>query len=139
MERSTHHVRLTAAGTLLLGEARLILNHVDRAAAAARTMTGTDAILRVAVGDPGFDTMPVVLAAVRHHHPNPVEVHQIEAGVPEQCRLLAQGRLDVGIGRATHPPEGVASEAPAERLGWTARREPGDAAAIAPVTARRAG
>ncbi|MGW3544192.1 LysR substrate-binding domain-containing protein [Nocardia niigatensis] len=110
VERSTHYVRLTAAGTLLLSEARLILSHVDRAAAATRTMTGPDAILRVAVGDASFDTMPVVLAAVRRHHPNLVEVHQIEAGVPEQCRLLAQGRLDVGIGRAAQLPAGVASE-----------------------------
>ncbi|MFE3195038.1 LysR family transcriptional regulator [Nocardia sp. NPDC059240] len=110
VERSTHHVRLTAAGVLLLAEARLILSHVDRAAAAARTMTGTDAIARVALGDASFDTMPMVLAAVRHHHPRLVEVHQIEAGVPEQCRMLAQGHLDVGIGRATQLPAGVASE-----------------------------
>lgn len=110
VERSTHHVRLTAAGTLLLGEARLILSHVDRAAAAARTMTGTDSVLRVAMGDASFDTMPVVLAAVREHHPNLLEVHEVEAGVPEQCRLLAQGRLDVGIGRAVQLPSGVASE-----------------------------
>ena len=36
LERTTHHVRLTAAGSAFLLEARQILAHVDRAAAAAQ-------------------------------------------------------------------------------------------------------
>ena len=36
LERSTHHVSLTAAGAVLLVEARQILAHVDRAAAVTR-------------------------------------------------------------------------------------------------------
>lgn len=37
VERSTHHVALTAAGVLFLVEARQILAHADRAAQVART------------------------------------------------------------------------------------------------------
>jgi hypothetical protein len=36
-------------------------------------------------------------------------IHQVEASVPEQYRQLADGRLDVGIGRAAHAPPEVAS------------------------------
>ena len=36
LERSTHHVALTAAGAVFLAEARQILAHADRAAAVAR-------------------------------------------------------------------------------------------------------
>jgi DNA-binding transcriptional LysR family regulator len=36
VERSTHHVALTAAGTVLLAEARQILARADRAVEAAR-------------------------------------------------------------------------------------------------------
>ena len=36
LERSTHHVSLTAAGAVFLVEARQILAHVDRAAGVAR-------------------------------------------------------------------------------------------------------
>ena len=36
LERSTHHVALTAAGVVFLVEARQILAHADRAAQAAR-------------------------------------------------------------------------------------------------------
>ncbi len=40
LERSTHHVSLTAAGAVFLVEARQILAHVDRAAAVARGRGG---------------------------------------------------------------------------------------------------
>jgi DNA-binding transcriptional LysR family regulator len=109
VERSTHHVRLTPAGNVLLIEARDILGHVDRAMAATRAAPAANAIVRVAVGDPSFDSMPRILATVRGHHPR-LEVHQIEACAPEQYRLLAERRLDVGIGRASNAPAWVASE-----------------------------
>ena len=44
--------------------------------------------------------MPQVLQAVLVTRPD-LEIHRIEASVPEQCRLLADGRLDVGFGRAS--------------------------------------
>jgi DNA-binding transcriptional LysR family regulator len=109
VERSTHHVRLTAAGDVLLTEARDILGHVEHAAAAARAAATANTMIRIAVGDACFDSMPRILAAVRDNDPR-LEIHQIEAPIPEQCRLLAERSLDVGFGLATHAPVSVASE-----------------------------
>jgi DNA-binding transcriptional LysR family regulator len=109
VERSTHHVRLTAAGDAFLFETRQILGHIERATTAARTATRVTSTIRAAMGDASYDTMPLILGAVRKHHPA-LEIHQIEAGVPKQYRLLAEGRVDVGIGRAAHAPAAVASE-----------------------------
>ena len=109
VDRSTHHVRLTAAGQTLLVEARQILTHVEQASAATRTATAASSIVRVCVGDPTFDSMPRILRVLRDEQPG-LEIHEVEASVPEQYRLLADGRIDVGIGRASHAPPTVASE-----------------------------
>src|SRR5690242_8477424 len=100
LERTTHHVRLTAAGSAFLLEARQILAHVDRAAAAA---------LRAGTVDASYDSMPAILRRVQGRLPD-LEIHQVEAGVPEQYMLLAGGQLDIGIGRASLAPPEVASE-----------------------------
>ncbi len=52
--------------------------------------------------------MPQILRAVQERFPD-LEIHQVEAGVPEQFTLLADGRIDVGFGRAAHAPGYVAS------------------------------
>jgi hypothetical protein len=39
-----------------------------------------------------------------------LEVHQVEAGVPQQFRRLVEGRLDVGLERASLAPPEVASQ-----------------------------
>jgi DNA-binding transcriptional LysR family regulator len=109
LERSTHHVALTPAGTAFLVEARQILAHVDRAAEAARRASGAPPSLRVGVVDAAYDSMPLILREVQARHPD-LEIHQVEAGVPEQFALLAGGRLDVGLGRASLAPPQVASE-----------------------------
>ncbi|MBU3065425.1 LysR family transcriptional regulator [Nocardia sp. NEAU-G5] len=109
LERTTHYVRLTPAGDVMLSETRRILHNLDHAVAATRAAT-VAAELRVAVGDASFDTMPLILDAVRDHLPALIEIHHVEAGVPEQYRLLAEGRLDIGIGRAAHAPNGIASQ-----------------------------
>src|ERR1700733_6807705 len=64
LERSTHHVALTAAGAAFLAEARLILAHADRAADAARNAAAAGAPLRVAVTDASYDSMPQILREV---------------------------------------------------------------------------
>ncbi len=109
VDRSTHHVRLTTAGQTLLVEARQILTHVEQASAATRTATAATSIVRVCVGDAGFDSMPKVLRALRDEHPA-LEIHEVEASVPDQYRLLADGRIDVGIGRASQAPLTITSE-----------------------------
>ena len=52
--------------------------------------------------------MPQILHEVQAGYPGLV-IHQVEASVPEQYRQLADGRLDVGIGRAAQAPPQVAS------------------------------
>jgi len=109
LERTTHHVRLTAAGSALLLEARQILAHVDRAAAAAQRAARSAPALRVGTVDASYDSMPAIVRRVQARLPD-LEIHQVEAGVPEQYMLLAGGRLDIGIGRASLAPPEVASE-----------------------------
>ena len=108
LERSTHHVGLTAAGVVFLAEARRILAQVDRAAAVARSAAGAAAALRVGIIDSSYDSMPQILYEVQARHPGLV-IHQVEVGVPEQYQQLIEGRLDVGIGRAALAPPQVAS------------------------------
>jgi DNA-binding transcriptional LysR family regulator len=52
--------------------------------------------------------MPQILHEVQARYPALV-IHQVEASVPEQYRQLADGRLDVGIGRAANAPPQIAS------------------------------
>jgi len=108
LERSTHHVALTGAGAVFLVEARQILAHADRAADAARNTAATAAPLRVGIIDSSYDSMPQILHEVQARYPGLV-IHQVEAGVPEQYQQLADGCLDVGVGRAALAPPQVAS------------------------------
>jgi len=108
LERSTHHVSLTAAGAVFLVEARQILAHVDRAAGVARTAVGAAATLRVGIIDSSYDSMPVILHEVQARYPGLV-IHQVEASVPGQYQQLSDGRLDVGVGRAALAPPQIAS------------------------------
>src|SRR6185312_14822025 len=108
LERSTHHVSLTAAGAVFLVEARQILAHVDRAAGVARRAEGAAATLRVGIIDSSYDSMPQILHEVQARYPGLV-IHQVEASVPGQYQQLTDGRLDVGIGRAALAPPQVAS------------------------------
>jgi DNA-binding transcriptional LysR family regulator len=109
VERNTHHVRLTRAGEVLVTEARAVLQTVERAVIAVQEASADTEVLRVAVGDASLDSMPQVLRNLQYNHPNLV-VHRMEASVPAQYRMLAEGTLDVGVGRASHAPAGVASE-----------------------------
>jgi DNA-binding transcriptional LysR family regulator len=108
LERSTHHVELTAAGAAFLVEARQILAHLERAAQAARSAGGSSAALRVGIIDASYDSMPQILQEVQATYPDLV-IHQVEVSVPEQFQQLLDGRLDVGVGRAALAPPGVSS------------------------------
>ncbi len=109
LERSTHHVQLTRAGVAFLAEARRVLAQAERAVTAARRADGEAAALWVGIVDASYDSMPQILRQVQQHYPN-LEIHQIEAGVPEQFKLLVEGRLDIGLGRASLAPAEIASE-----------------------------
>ena len=109
VERTTRRVDLTEAGSRFVIEAREILDHVDRAVVLAQGMASAPPALRVGVLDEGYDAIRPVLRAVQARHPE-LEIHQVQAGVPEQCRLLADGRLDVGVGRLSTTAPTIASE-----------------------------
>ena len=109
IERTTHHVQLSPAGAAFLIEARQILAHVDRAAVAAQRAARSTPSLRVGIVDASYDSMPLILHAIQQRFPD-LEIHQVEAGVPEQFLRLMDGRLDVGLGRASLAPPTVASE-----------------------------
>jgi DNA-binding transcriptional LysR family regulator len=109
VDRTGRQISLTAAGARFLIEAREILEHVDRAAMVALGAALTPPTLRIGVLDEGYDAVRPILRAVRDTHPD-LEIHQVTAGVPEQCRLLADGRLDIGVGRVTGAPPALASE-----------------------------
>lgn len=109
LERTTHHVQLTAAGRAFLVEARQILAHVQRAALVAQRVARASPTLRVGIVDASYDSMPRILRVLRDRYPD-LEIHQVETGVPEQFRQLADGRLDVGLGCASLAPREVASE-----------------------------
>src|SRR6202030_2495293 len=69
---------------------------------------GAAATLRVGIIDSSYDSMPQILHEVQARYPGLV-IHQVEASVPEQYQQLADGRLDVGFGRAALAPPQVAS------------------------------
>jgi len=108
LERSTHHVSLTAAGAVFLVEARQVLAQAERAADAARNTAGACAPLRVGIVDSSYDSMPQILHEVQARYPGLV-IHQVEASVPVQYQQLIDGRLDVGVGRAALAPPQIAS------------------------------
>lgn len=109
VDRTTRHVALTAAGARFLIEARQILEHVDRATVLAQGMALAAPTLRIGVLEEGYDAIRPVLRAVQARYPE-LEIHQVLAGVPEQCRLLADGRLDVGVGRLPGTAPEIATE-----------------------------
>jgi DNA-binding transcriptional LysR family regulator len=108
LERSTHRVSLTAAGAVFLAEARQILVRADRAMEAARNAAEGAASLRVGIIDASYDSMPQILHEVQARYPGLV-IHQVETSVPAQYQHIADGRLDVGIGRAALAPSSIAS------------------------------
>ena len=109
LERSTHHVALTPSGAAFLTEARQTLVSAQRAVAAARQAGDLAPVLQVGIVDAGYNSMPQILRAVQERF-RELEIHQVEACVPEQLTFLADGRIDVGFGRASHAPQDVASE-----------------------------
>ena len=109
LDRDTHHVALTPAGAAFLPDARQMLAHAERATAAARRAAHPAPVLRAGIVDASCDAVNMILRDVQDHIPE-LEIHQVETGVPDQMRMLADGQLDVGFGRACFAPPEVASE-----------------------------
>jgi DNA-binding transcriptional LysR family regulator len=109
VERSTHHVRLTPNGEIFLDDVRQILHSLECAKAAAQAAVQGMPALRVSLGDASCDLVPNVLHVFQSEYPR-LEIHRVEAGLPDQCRQLIEGRLDIGFGRASHIAPEIASE-----------------------------
>ena len=119
LERTTHHVRLSPAGAVFLLDARQILAHVDRAAISAQRAAAELRSLRVGIVDASYDSMPLILQEVQQLYPE-LEVHQVEAGVPEQFERLLDGRLDVRF--VARADVGVSHRSEYRSTGWRAAR-----------------
>jgi DNA-binding transcriptional LysR family regulator len=109
LDRDTHHVALTPAGAAFLVDARQMLAHAEQAAAAARRAARPAPMLRAGILDASCDLVNLILRDVQDHIPD-LEIHQVETGIPDQLRMISDGQLDVGFGRASHAPPEVDSE-----------------------------
>ncbi|WP_435802227.1 LysR family transcriptional regulator [Streptomyces avermitilis] len=97
-DRSQRSVRLTAAGVVLLDEARELLAREDRLRTLARR-AGDGALGTLRAGVPPDTTAAVLsalLAACAERSPG-LSVDLQEVTTEEQSRLLASGGLDVGL------------------------------------------
>jgi DNA-binding transcriptional LysR family regulator len=97
LDRGGRGVALTAAGEVLLREARAALDAVEAAARRTRRAGRPDPGL-VLVMKPGGDAglLPDILDAYRAE-PDAVEVEPLVCGICEQAPILREGRADVGF------------------------------------------
>ncbi|WP_219420397.1 LysR family transcriptional regulator [Pseudonocardia nigra] len=106
VRRSPHEVRLTAAGEAFREEAKRLLDHADRAVAAARAVAlGQAGTINIGFNFPaGQDVLPAALAALNDEYPR-VQTQLWEKRTGPQLRALLAGELDVAFvyGRPTSP------------------------------------
>ncbi|RFU38449.1 LysR family transcriptional regulator [Actinomadura logoneensis] len=101
-DRTSRRVELTAAGRLLLPEARDVLGRVDRIRELAeRSRSGEVGLVRAGLpSDLGGDVVAALVAAFRDRRPD-LRLTLSETGTAEQVRALADGSIDVAVLR--HP------------------------------------
>lgn len=104
--RTSHEVKLTAAGEAFLAQARAIVAQVDRAASTARA-AAAGRVGRIEVGynfPAGQHVLPATLTRMAAEYPQ-VAVSLWEKRTGPQLAELAAGRLDVALvyGRPTSP------------------------------------
>ncbi|MEL7974365.1 LysR family transcriptional regulator [Isoptericola sp. F-RaC21] len=111
-ERGHDGVRLTSAGLVLLGRARLALDALDAAAGelAGRPAAVEQVRLGVYVSG-GFDLLPEVLARLADTDPL-VGVTSREGTTPALARALRSGSLDVAVLTSRPPHRSPDDEAP---------------------------
>ncbi|MFJ3203230.1 LysR family transcriptional regulator [Streptomyces sp. NPDC086989] len=101
-DRTSRQVSITAAGTMLLDDARRLLARAEALAATARRIRdGESGLLRAALPpDTAGETIAAILAAFRRHHPG-VQLELHELSTAEQLARFASRDLDAGLVR--HP------------------------------------
>ncbi len=102
--RTKRKVELTAAGEVLLREARGILRRVDHAADLARRADrGEIGELSIGfVGSATYDILPVVVREYRRQYPG-VHLSLTEMSTPLQVEALVRGDIDIGVLRPPVP------------------------------------
>jgi DNA-binding transcriptional LysR family regulator len=111
LERSRRRVALTAAGEVLLRDARSVLADLDRALETARRIgTGQAGRLRLAfVGSALYGVLPDLIRAFSVQRPD-VELQLQERSTTEQLAALGAGELDIGFLRPPVAGEGLRTE-----------------------------
>ncbi|ABR64915.1 LysR family transcriptional regulator [Sinorhizobium medicae] len=101
-ERTKRKVELTAAGSVLLEEARRLLRQTENAAELVRkTERGETGHLAVGFIDAAiYSLVPNVVECFTRSYPH-VTVELADLRIPDQVRGVSEGRLDVGF---IHPP-----------------------------------
>ncbi|MFJ6770554.1 LysR substrate-binding domain-containing protein [Kitasatospora sp. NPDC091257] len=106
LHRSAQGVTLTPAGTVLLDEARTLLDRADRIRARVAAETGPTAITVGLLGD-GTDLGALRLAnAYRKRHPD-IEVRIRETDLTDPTCGLRTGRVDIALTRAPFDETGL--------------------------------
>jgi len=109
-DRTQRHVELTAAGELMLEEAREALAGLERAAAAGRRVArGEVGWIGIGfVGTATYEFLPAALSAFRALHPE-VELVLRELVSAKQVQALRDRRIHVGLARPGIVEQGIVS------------------------------
>lgn len=111
LERDNRSVTLTAAGEAFLDNARVLLAMSDRAPQDARRIASGQ-WRRLSVGftaASGFGILGSLLSAIEDNFPGiSLDLHEMVTG--EQIENLAEGRIDLGLGRLETTPTLIETE-----------------------------
>jgi DNA-binding transcriptional LysR family regulator len=106
-DRSSRHVRLTAAGERLLPEVRTVLAAAGRVRqAAAGIAAGADGIVRVGTSQGLGERLDQVLGQLRNTAPG-LQVRLVSAPVAERITQVCAGELDAAFIRGTTAAPGI--------------------------------
>ncbi len=99
-ERTRRRVQLTAAGRMILDEARRALAQADRVVnVARRAAEGSAGIVRVGLSSSApYTTLPAILRAFRAEFPG-ITLNLFERSTEEQLELIAADKIDVAFVR----------------------------------------
>ncbi|MEU2437350.1 LysR family transcriptional regulator [Streptomyces rubradiris] len=97
--RSPAGVTLTPAGTVLLGEARALLDHADRVRVRVSAAAGVTTLTVGILGDGTDPGVARLAAAYRRHHPG-VDIRVRDTDLTDPTCGLRAGLVDVALTRA---------------------------------------
>ncbi|MFJ9544213.1 LysR family transcriptional regulator [Streptomyces sp. NPDC101225] len=96
-ERTTHSVRLTPAGTVLLAEARIALDALQAAGRRAQRAAGPESKLVLAIKADGDGGLLDAILTRHAAEPSALPVTVRLSGWGDQARLLRQGEADAAL------------------------------------------